>query len=140
MARLLTCLFIFLVIGISKSAHARIVAIESDAGLPDKFITSICRDGRGLMWIGTRQGLCMYDGYRFLPLNGPLQNGTVISALLYDKMRDLLWAATDKGLFSIAGNSHQIRSITSDAKPDGTAVLDICLFPDGRLFAVEKSG
>src|ERR1043165_549112 len=108
MARCLACFFIFLLTGINKSAHAGIVAVESDAGLPDKYITAICRDGRGLMWIGTRQGLCMYDGYRFLPVSGVLQNGTAITRLAYYAGSDLLWAATDKGLYTIHCNPLQV--------------------------------
>src|SRR5690349_8805658 len=85
LACLLACMFTVL----TAPAYGGVTAIESDAGLPDKYITAICRDSRGLMWIGTRQGLCMYDGYRFLPLRGPLQSGTLISKLLYDASRDV---------------------------------------------------
>src|SRR4051812_29142302 len=111
--RLITYLIACLLIGLGRPARAGVMAVESNAGLPDKFITAICRDGRGLMWIGTRQGLCMYDGYRFLPLKGVLQYATLVSKLLYDADADILWVATDKGLFSVRCNKLLITPVTS---------------------------
>ena len=121
-------------------ARAGIVGIESDAGLPDKYITAISRDGRGLMWIGTRQGLCMYDGYRFLPVQGDLPNRTVIIKLVYQAGPDLLWAATDKGLYAIHCDNQSIEAVYSGPGQKGGAVTDICLHPDGQLYVAYKSG
>src|SRR5258707_12369435 len=31
-------------------------------GLPSNHITSLCQDSEGFIWIGTDEGLCVYDG------------------------------------------------------------------------------
>ncbi len=41
-------------------------AITLDDGLPFRNVTAITQDSRGLMWFGTQQGICRYDGYHFL--------------------------------------------------------------------------
>jgi ligand-binding sensor domain-containing protein/signal transduction histidine kinase len=137
MIRTLICVALYILTGFSNEAGAKITAIESDAGLPDRYITAICKDNRGLMWIGTRQGLCMYDGYRFLTLNGLLHHGTLITKLLYDVAHDIVWVATDKGLFYVRNGTLQIVQIS---QLGNKALPDICLGPDNVLYAAQKSG
>ena len=38
------------------------VIIDSEAGLPNDYITSLVMDSLGFTWIGTEGGLCRYDG------------------------------------------------------------------------------
>ena len=93
---LLCCLFF----AGERIAVAAVTAIEAN-GLTDKFITAITKDRQGLMWIGTHQGLYTYDGYEFVSLNTePLSNSS-ISRLFYDKENDLLWIASDAGVFKL---------------------------------------
>jgi ligand-binding sensor domain-containing protein/signal transduction histidine kinase len=36
-----------------------------DVAIDDQIVTTLAQDGRGLIWIGTQNGLIRYDGYRF---------------------------------------------------------------------------
>lgn len=44
-------------------------ALSLKDGLPDRRIKTITQDNRGFMWIGTRGGLCRFDGYNFKIFN-----------------------------------------------------------------------
>ncbi len=40
------------------------------SGLPNDIVLSIAQDDRGLLWIGTNNGLCIYDGHTFQKVKG----------------------------------------------------------------------
>ena len=139
MGRLLVYILSFYFLALGGDVRAGIVGIDADAGLPDKYITAICRDGRGLMWIGTRQGLCRYDGYRFFPVHGDLQNGTVIIKILYHAKSDKLWVAADKGLFTVDCRNYHVEVVKHASAANETAT-DICIDRNGRIYAAFKTG
>lgn len=72
-------------------------------GLPHNSVRSIVQDHRGFIWIGTRGGLCRFDGYNFkLCKNNNDPYGTignnVINSLAEDK-DGILWIGTGKGMY-----------------------------------------
>lgn len=120
--------------------HAGIVPVVPDAGLPDKCITSITRDKKGLMWMGTKSGLCLYDGYGFLPVfSGHPLSTTVIQKLVYDRESGLIWAATEKGLYKINGESLEAKLIGGPNKWSSNPVTDLIQHTNGHIFASYKS-
>ena len=71
-------------------------------GLSQANVTCIVQDSFGLLWIGTCDGLNMYDGYSFRVFrNNPEDTLTIsdnyIRALSLDEQQNL-WIATNKGL------------------------------------------
>src|SRR3954467_11388201 len=86
---------------LSVAAGAKVSLVDGGTGLPHKFITAICRDRRGLMWIGTKQGVCNYDGSRFEAMDGDLKSDASVTRMIYDAASDQLWAATSKGLYLV---------------------------------------
>jgi ligand-binding sensor domain-containing protein/signal transduction histidine kinase len=137
MFALLRCLALLLLFLLPVCAGARVSLIESDIGLPDKQITAISRDNRGLMWIGTRQGLCSFDGYRFMPLSHPGLRAATINRLIYDPQTDILWVYTGTGMYMLHCRELQIRAAGSQR--DG-AVTAGCLAGAGRIYAAYHSG
>lgn len=134
-------IFLFLSWWLMPPLYAGVQEITMDAGLPDKCINGICKDNRGLMWIGTQSGLCRYDGFSFLPLHHKnVINQVAISKMLYDPEHDFLWLATDKGLYRIACEKFMITFIGDDRKWTAGAVTDMLLHDDGHCFASYKSG
>ena len=70
-------------------------------GLSERNINCIFQDSRGFMWIGTRDGLNRYDGYRFIIYrNNPYDPSSIsnnyISNLAEDKYGNI-WVATVGG-------------------------------------------
>ncbi|WP_295769002.1 two-component regulator propeller domain-containing protein [uncultured Mucilaginibacter sp.] len=71
-------------------------------GLPSKSTTAALRDKNGLMWIGTENGLCKFDGYTFkayvnIPGDSTSITSNYINALVEDKA-GRIWVGTMDGL------------------------------------------
>jgi len=122
------------------TARAKVIAVEGGPGLPDKYITAICKDRRGLMWIATRQGLCTYDGSHFEAPISKVGAGIPINHLRYDPSHDVLWVASLKGLYRISC-SNQFITLLSNKEAWGLGIVtDICVLTDGSVFASFHSG
>lgn len=70
-------------------------------GLPSNFVTSICQDSLGFIWIGTNNGLSRYDGYKMLTLRSlPIDSTSLPHRSITDIVSDgqLLWVGTSSGL------------------------------------------
>ena len=75
--------------------------IQSETGLPSTSITTIIQDSNGLIWIGTENGLCFYDGYSFKVFQNEPSDPNSISdnwvlSLLEDKDGNI-WVGTHSG-------------------------------------------
>src|SRR5687767_10597819 len=76
---------------------------QVDDGLAHNAVTSIIQDSKGLMWIGTRDGINRFDAYTFKTCEykknkfGRIGNN-VINSIVEDK-HGMIWAGTGKGLF-----------------------------------------
>lgn len=137
--RLSACILLMLCM-LPAAAGARVTLVDAGTGLPDKFITAICRDKRGLMWIGTKQGVCNYDGSRFEAMEGDLKSDASVTRLIYDAPSDQLWAATSKGLYIVHCGSQQSSFIGDKTAWTHNSVTDICRLDNGTLYAAYVSG
>ncbi len=124
---------------LSLVSSARVMGIDGGAALTDKYITALCKDSRGLMWIGTKQGLCTFDGSHFETLGSPLQSGNAIVKLIYDKASQRIWVGTEKGVYAVESESRGITPVVSKDKWSFSPVADICML-SGRLMVAFKSG
>lgn len=76
---------------------------QVDDGLVHNTVASIVQDRKGLIWIGTRDGLNRFDGYTFKSCAykknrfGSLGNN-IINTIAEDK-NGMIWVGTGKGLF-----------------------------------------
>ena len=71
-------------------------------GLPSDWVISIYEDERGILWLGTTDGLAIWDGRRLVSLarfGGPLHE-TILQVLEDD--RHQLWMTTNKGLVAVS--------------------------------------
>ncbi len=96
-------------IWVASEAHGLFVIDEHGTrhlgladGLPSDWVIAIHEDERGLMWLGTTDGLALWDGHKvisFARFGGPLRE-TILQVLEDD--RHQLWMTTNKGLISVA--------------------------------------
>ena len=74
----------------------------SEDGLPNMGITSFAQDRYGSVWVGTNEGICMFDGDSFITPRF-LQQEPFLSASpsgMYIDSHNVLWMGSRKGLLS----------------------------------------
>ena len=72
---------------------------STDDGLPDNSVRAIFQDSNGLIWLCTREGVCMYDGLHFKQLEDPscdILDGLAMS--LMEDRQHRLWFITTLGI------------------------------------------
>ena len=83
----------------AQDRPARFRNFSTDDGLPDNSVRSIFQDSNGLIWLCTREGICMYDGLHFKPLEDPacdILDGLAMS--LMEDRQHRLWFVTTLGI------------------------------------------
>ncbi|TAF31273.1 MAG: hypothetical protein EAZ57_00135 [Cytophagales bacterium] len=76
--------------------------IELEDGLSQNSVVCFLQDYRGLMWIGTQDGLNLYDGNKFKHFKSEADNKRSISdnfvSSLFEDSQKRLWVGTENGL------------------------------------------
>jgi signal transduction histidine kinase/ligand-binding sensor domain-containing protein len=99
----ITSVFSLLLAASSSVGQYYFKQYQVDDGLAHNAVTSIIQDSKGLIWIGTRNGINRFDGYTFKTCEnkknkfGRLGNN-VINTIAEDK-NGMIWVGTGKGLF-----------------------------------------
>lgn len=82
--------------------NAQFERIPNELRLSQNLISALCQDRQGFIWVGTKDGLNRFDGYRFRVFQHDPFDSTTISdnnvrCILEDK-RGWLWIGTTNGL------------------------------------------
>lgn len=97
----------------------------SKDNLPDNRIRSIFQDSQGVLWIGTMNGVCQYDGYNFKKdinsKNSFRQSGSWTSDICEDSVSNI-WLGTKDGLNVYNTVSQEFTRYTFDQKNPGSIV------------------
>ena len=76
--------------------------LTTNQGLSQNHISSILMDKKGFMWLGSEDGLNMYDGYKFVHFkHSNLDKNSIDDSYIQDIVEDKLgnlWVATTSGL------------------------------------------
>ncbi|MCI0693874.1 ATP-binding protein [candidate division KSB1 bacterium] len=83
-------------------SNLRLDRIPSELGLSQNLITCMMQDGKGFLWLGTKDGLNRFDGYTFVVYKYNAYDSTTLSdsyitALLEDRA-GRIWVGTRRGL------------------------------------------
>ncbi len=85
-------------------------------GLPSNQINVVYQDSRGYLWIGTNNGLCMYDGATFT-------NYSVVQGLTNNWITDVTESRSHPGMMWV-----------------GTIAGGVCRFLDGAFVPITRAG
>lgn len=76
-------------------------SITAKQGLPQGFVPGIVQDGRGFIWLATRDGLCRYDGRGFRVFQPSDTQEVSLSSLGLENLQTTadgkIWITTDQG-------------------------------------------
>ncbi len=109
-------LIIFLFVAFSAAAQTySFRQYTAEQGFPRRGVNAMLQDRRGLMWIGTSDGLLSFDGYTFTSYSGDNSPRGAILAIFEDQ-KGALWIGTEKGLYAYDGRTFTRQSfLTEDA-------------------------
>ena len=125
---------------VSAQSNTRVETLSQEEGLPSREVNAITQDKRGLMWLGTPQGLVRYDGQEFTLYNTDENNSyhlpeEIIYKLLYTPKTDSLWIVANWRLiqFNTVDNGYTTYSEKQGLRGD---VITIHLDHQGTLYLV----
>lgn len=132
---LFVVLFPLLTIG-AVTRDIRFTHLTNNEGLPGNSIYTICQDYKGFVWIGTKSGLCKYDGrtisvYDQETVDGKRVVNGQIRQVFEDKQHRL-WVVTQKGINLYDREKDLFRLVETDLS--FTFRKAICQNEQGSLF------
>jgi ligand-binding sensor domain-containing protein/class 3 adenylate cyclase len=115
----LLILTIFLsLVTIAQRSNIKFDHVNIKDGLSQSDVTSILQDSRGLMWLGTQDGLNKYNGFEFKVFSHDLLNTNSISNsyihVIYETQDSSLWFGTENGLNLFNRETQNFQNILSE--------------------------
>ena len=108
---------------------------STDEGLPDNSVRAIFQDSNGLIWLCTREGICMYDGLHFKPLEDPscdILQGLALS--LAEDPQHRLWFITTKGVGFHDLETGETRTVRRSTSAGLIGAADVAVDRNGMVW------
>ncbi|WP_430467607.1 sensor histidine kinase [Winogradskyella ouciana] len=138
----LLSLFLCLIhLQIDAQNPSQIDVLTTEDGLLFRDVSDVVQDSKGLLWIGTAQGLNRYDGQHFKAYTSDIQNPFFIeedfikSNMLYNELDNSVWFLANDKLFQLDIATDSIHSYNGNHNLKGQ-VLDIFKAPDDSIWAI----
>ncbi len=113
--------------------------LDGSYGLSNNTVTAVLKDKRGLMWVGTQNGLNLYAGYHFIhPF--PELNNLSITELTYDSVENIIWIGTTKGLYAVNADKGQVNRISQQSEWGNNEVTALAVIQGKGVMAMFKNG
>jgi len=112
--------------------------IKERDGLSDNTINCFLKDNRGIMWIGTFNGLNRYDGSNFLSYKKRKGVNSVVNEFVHSLCEDQngnIWGGTANGVFCLEPRTEQFTNFTIRGIGDGRAYYKIVYDGNGNIWA-----
>ena len=147
----LTSLITFLLVGFVVAQKPVGYEVLSTAdGLSQGMIFDILQDKEGFVWVGTKNGLNRFDGYKFKVFtNDPFNANTISSNTilkLFEDSKGRIWVGTENSGLNIydkkSGKFYRIQhNISNPASLSGNIIRSIEEMPNGKvLVSVAEAG
>ena len=112
-------------------------------GLSYNIVNCFLKDSRGMLWIGTYNGLNRYDGAHFYVFRkeknkNSLPNNTV-HKLAEDKKGNI-WGATDNGIFCYNQQQNNFKIYHTPGEKEWPVILNILCDKQGTVWACSGTG
>jgi ligand-binding sensor domain-containing protein len=107
-------------------------------GLSYNIVNTFLKDSRGMLWIGTYNGLNKYDGAHFFKYHSGYGKNTLPNNTVHDLAEDKggnIWGATENGVFCLNPITGNFRNYALPTKLGMTAVFNIFVDKEGVVWA-----
>jgi len=110
-----------------------------DNGLSQSSVNCIYQDKKGFIWIGTQDGLNMFDGYSFTVYqHNPLDTNTISSNWVYAIAEDdkgIIWVGTQNGLNAFNPKTNEFKHYTTSKKQNvNEEIFSVLVGSDGFIW------
>ena len=133
---LLSVIFLSTVLlGWAQNIHTQFRNFSTDDGLPDNSVRAIFQDSDGLIWLCTREGICMYDGLHFKQLEDPscdILDGLAMS--LAEDPQHRLWFITTRGIGFHDLTTGETRTVHRNTSGGLVGAADIAVDRNGMVW------
>ncbi|MFW5878067.1 MAG: two-component regulator propeller domain-containing protein, partial [bacterium] len=111
--------------------------LSIEDGLSHNSVTSIIQDHKGFLWIGTNDGLNLYDGYDFRIFKAdPFDSGSISSnkiTKLFEDSQNRLWIGSRNGLNYFDWKTFSFKEVDfRKYQPGGSSVFVKAIYEDSR--------
>ena len=89
-------------------AQPEVRTVDTGIGIPSNTVRAIVQDRNGLLWIGTGQGLCSYDGYEVTVTPFAAQGMSDYVDCIHIDRNDVMWVGTDDAFYSIGSHNDAV--------------------------------
>lgn len=129
----------FLFLSICLMAHGQNIEtnhLSKDNGLVGESVHSIICDRSGIMWIGTNDGVCTFNGRDIskIPSNSPDDKKFRVLAI-HQSSDGSIYAATNGGAFVLAPNSKTFKQIAPEISS-----CESIYSQDGKVYIASREG
>ena len=121
--------------GWAQNHHTSFRNFSTDDGLPDNSVRAIFQDSDGLIWLCTREGICMYDGLHFKPLENAscdILDGLAMS--LAEDPQHRLWFITTRGIGFHDLTTGETRTVHRNTSGGLVGAADIAVDRNGYVW------
>jgi len=117
--------------------------ITQKEGLSYNIINSFLKDSRGMLWIGTYNGLNKYDGQHFYVYRKGLAKNTLPNNTVHELVEDQqgrIWGATDGGIFCMNTFTGNFKAYRTPVKNNSPPVANIYCDKADDIWATNSLG
>lgn len=125
--------------------HYSFSQLTTEDGLPSSNVRCVFIDSYGFAWIGTKNGLCRYDGQHLQDFicydqTSDIGNNNIVS--LCEDGQHNIWVGTDLSVFRMDRQRETFTrmKITEDSAVFGDWVKQMCTDVLGNVWAIQPSG
>src|SRR6478736_5730254 len=112
--------------------------IKENDGLSNKFVTSFLKDSRGILWLGTQNGLNRFDGSHFYSFKRSRDTNSIVDNVINDLCEDrkgYIWGATNNGIFCYNPVTNHFKNYRTPSTRFAKAIYNISCDREGTVWA-----
>lgn len=132
-------LFLCLCLGVSaQSNYYSFSNYNENQGLVDNIIFCMFKDSKGILWVGTQNGLSRFDGSNFYNFKRKRNCNSLphnsIESICEDK-QGRIWGGTDNGIFCYNPLQNKFENYRAPKECVNNVIVNICCDKEGNVFA-----